>query len=1286
MSAADAAATAAFAVGPEIPAKALKRLVEISARLLAEPDLDSLLPAIVDTASSVIAADAYALWRAVTPAEWRMLASLGLSRGYERHMAAPGLPMPDAPIIMDNIENAPALLEQRRQVYRAEGIAALLIIPLRFSGQPAGTLAFYFHRPRRFAEADIKLAQMFAELAAGAIGAAERHEEQARQKRRSDFLSEASTLLNSSLDYETTLTSVARLAAPYIADGCIIDVLENDGQLHRVATAHPDGSKLAEALEIGRRYAGSIDGDHLLARLVRTGEPYFRATVTDRDLVESARDEAHLQALRKIGMRSSLVVPLIARERVLGALTLATTAESGRTLDERDLALARDLAARAAVAIDNAQLHRALQHSQQRLELAQHAAGAWSWEIDLGSGKVTRSRPPTTTESSPIFTAGGQTFEAVLGQIHPDDRERVLALLKQGGGSDREHDLEYRVQLPDGSTRWLFVRGRALREAGKPARLVGIAMDVTARKQVEEELRATQQERERSMALLSAFVTSAPVGFALHDPAGRILDINPYLASLHRVPREEHFGRPVHDVTPVIAAKVSAAIEQVMRAGEPVHTEIEGDSLDPQRPRWWMSSYFPVKDAQSRIMAVGSAVIDVTEHKLAENAARERQRKLEVLTQASRRIHAELQIPSIMRVLVSSAVALVEAQQGAWALHNIKSKPGVPGATTVVMGERLRFSELLAHDQWTGLNVPFESRAAGAATAETLKPFISNAPDPTRRLPVEDGAIRSYVNVPIVSRKGKLLGCIELYNKSGERTFDFTDVELLEGLAASAAVAIENGALYEEAQADRARLHAVLAHLPVGIIIVEAPTGKIVITNTMAQHLYGRALPIGGGVESYRPVPALHPDGRPFLPEEFPSARCMRGDIVTNEELETERSPGERVIFRVSAAPVRLPSGQIVAGVIAFDDVTSERRAERELALVNERLRRAQQAGKIVSWEVELRSGAITWSASTSELYGPDLPATVDQLVGAVHPDDRGRFEVARQRMLASGWATEDFRVVAADGLVRWVSVRGQLYSNESGEPERLVGTSMDVTERKTAEDVMRKTEKLAAMGRLAATVAHEINNPLEAVTNLLYLLRREAALSAQGMQFLSTAEQELSRVTHIVKQTLGFYRDTSAPVDTSMAELLDEVLGLYSSRLHTKNIAVHRDYAGPDAVRALRGEIRQVLSNLVANCIDAIEHGGAIYLSVIATSLNDAEAVTVIVRDTGVGIPREKMSSLFEPFFTTKKESGTGLGLWVSRGLVEKHGGTISVESSTAPESHGTAFTITLPRQPHLP
>lgn len=130
----------------------------------------------------------------------------------------------------------------------------------------------------------------------------------------------------------------------------------------------------------------------------------------------------------------------------------------------------------------------------------------------------------------------------------------------------------------------------------------------------------------------------------------------------------------------------------------------------------------------------------------------------------------------------------------------------------------------------------------------------------------------------------------------------------------------------------------------------------------------------------------------------------------------------------------------------------------------------------------------------------------------------------------------------------------------------------------------------------------------------------------------------------------------------------------------------MHRDYAGPDAVRALRGEIRQVLSNLVANCIDAIEHGGAIYLSVIATSLNDAEAVTVIVRDTGVGIPREKMSSLFEPFFTTKKESGTGLGLWVSRGLVEKHGGTISVESSTAPESHGTAFTITLPRQPHLP
>jgi PAS domain S-box-containing protein len=232
----------------------------------------------------------------------------------------------------------------------------------------------------------------------------------------------------------------------------------------------------------------------------------------------------------------------------------------------------------------------------------------------------------------------------------------------------------------------------------------------------------------------------------------------------------------------------------------------------------------------------------------------------------------------------------------------------------------------------------------------------------------------------------------------------------------------------------------------------------------------------------------------------------------------------------------------------------------------------------------------------------------------------------------------------------------------------------IDVSQRKQAEVALRKAEQLAVAGRFAATVAHEINNPLEAVTNLIYLASRDAAATPSVLKYLDLADAELERVAHMTKQTLGFYRETSAPEKFSVRELVEELLTLFADRLRSKELNVDRLYAQDLVVTAVRGEIRQIFANLLVNAIDASPHGGMLQIRV-ATSGNDA---LVQFSDQGPGVPEKDLEKIFEPFFTTKKDVGTGLGLWVAKDLAEKNGGAITVHAG--PSSKGANFEVKLP------
>ena len=231
------------------------------------------------------------------------------------------------------------------------------------------------------------------------------------------------------------------------------------------------------------------------------------------------------------------------------------------------------------------------------------------------------------------------------------------------------------------------------------------------------------------------------------------------------------------------------------------------------------------------------------------------------------------------------------------------------------------------------------------------------------------------------------------------------------------------------------------------------------------------------------------------------------------------------------------------------------------------------------------------------------------------------------------------------------------------------------------AQDALRRSEKLAVTGRLAASIAHEINNPLEAVTNLLYLVRA-ADNPMLAHKYLAQADQELARVAEITRQTLRFYREPSHPVDTEVASVLRSVLVLYNSRLSAANVEVHLEVEAQTAtVLASPGELRQVIANIIGNAIDAMRRGGRLRLRISdENSGGRLPRVRLTIADTGSGIPPSLLPTIFEPFVTTKGETGTGLGLWVTGEIIRRNGWSIRVRSRCGSDHSGTAFSITMP------
>jgi PAS domain S-box-containing protein len=382
-----------------------------------------------------------------------------------------------------------------------------------------------------------------------------------------------------------------------------------------------------------------------------------------------------------------------------------------------------------------------------------------------------------------------------------------------------------------------------------------------------------------------------------------------------------------------------------------------------------------------------------------------------------------------------------------------------------------------------------------------------------------------------------------------------------------------------------------------------------------------------------------------------------------------------------------LLSGYLITYVIKM-----RRAAEGELRGVSEAqqeqadaLIQAQQASRSAAWTFNTATRHTRWYEGGAEIFGrPHEQITaMGSPTSLVLEEDRPKIAAAARHTESTGEPfTVEFRVVWPNGEEHWLEARG---APIAGKPGLWRGATIDITERKRAEAALVRTEKLAAAGRLAASIAHEINNPLEAVINLCYLAKL-TAVNPETRSYIEMAEEELGRVAHITSQTLRFHRQQSAPAETDLGEMARAIVSLYEGKLAQSGIAVSFECETAPALFCYAGEIRQVLANLVANAIDAMPGGGTLRLRVRRGTdwRSGASAVRVTVADTGTGMSAETQRRIYEPFYTTKEEVGTGLGMWVSAGIVEKHQGSLRVRSRVrgAERSRvsGSVFALLLP------
>lgn len=384
---------------------------------------------------------------------------------------------------------------------------------------------------------------------------------------------------------------------------------------------------------------------------------------------------------------------------------------------------------------------------------------------------------------------------------------------------------------------------------------------------------------------------------------------------------------------------------------------------------------------------------------------------------------------------------------------------------------------------------------------------------------------------------------------------------------------------------------------------------------------------------------------------------------------------------------LRVDSNGVACAILVVLLEASERRLYEKDLLQSRRA--AEQVSEVV-WHsldaiVTLSTSDIieSWNNGAEQMFGYAASEAIGRVLAELifRKDERVDIEHARSLLRPGKVFTKETLACHKDGRTVNVSLTITPHMEAPGTLVAYSAIIRDDSNRKLAEQALLRSEKLAAVGRLASSIAHEINNPLESVTNLIYLAR-QSAVSAEQQAYLDSADEELRRVSMIASQTLRFHRQLSKPQPVSCRDLYSTVLSVYQGRLRNSSIVVEQRQRASQPIVCFEGDLRQVLSNLLTNSIDAMPNGGRLVLrSREGTDWKSGrKGHCLTIADTGTGMSAPTQTHLFEPFFTTKGIGGTGLGLWISAEIMERHQGRISIRSNQDDRHKGTVASIFLP------
>ena len=806
------------------------------------------------------------------------------------------------------------------------------------------------------------------------------------------------------------------------------------------------------------------------------------------------------------------------------------------------------------------------------------------------------------------------SFQAIT---HPEDLnidiEHASAV---AAGKLQRYSLEKRYFHKDGHIVWVYLTVSALRdEHGRPSHFISVIEDISARKQVEEQLKL---ERERfqfatEAAQIGYWFCNLPFDKLVWDtytkshfwlPPDAEVDLNLFYARLHPDDRE----------------RTRIAIDRSIR--EHVGYEIEYRTVNPETGQIkWIRALGRTKYSESNVpIRFDGITLDVTRQVNAKQSLAESEERLRLFIE-----NAPAGIAMFDREMRYAAASRRWRQDYGIAEDFIGRChydlfPDIPQrwreahqralAGERVFAERDRFDRADGTSQWLKWEIyPWHTATGEIAGIMIAAEDITEVVRAEEKLRDSERQILNFANsIPTLAWMANADGWIFWYNK---RWYDYTGTtpEQMEGWGWQS------------------------VHDPAMLPKVMEQWNSVIRT------------------------------GEPFEMI-FP----LRG------------ADGVFRSFLTRVVPARDSAGKIVRWFGTNTDVDELRRTREQLAMTEERMRIGLKNLPLVLYTTD-RELRYTWVYSgIPDLIASDMVGRkIEDLVPAVLSEQSvAQVDDLRRTVLETGVAARRELRILRNGSERVIDVSAEPLRDAEGNVSGLTVAALEITDRVRSEEALRKQEKLALVGRISATISHEINNPLAAIFNLLFMCQLAESLPA-ALDLVKRAEEELKRVSQIVNNTLMFNRESGSLEPEMISALVDSAVSIFSGRVKRSQVKVQHVHTDRNPVPCLGSELRQVFANLIGNALEATAPGGRLLLRTreIADPVTGERGVRVTVADTGSGMARESLRHIYEPFFTTKGIHGTGLGLWVSKGIVEKHMGKIRFRSR---KGCGTVFTVWVP------